>query len=327
MAGAGMTWIYGCEIDGYVGGNGAHRIHDTRITTTSGSAIRVAPVGCVIQDCVLTSEAGSYDIAADTGGTGFLCCNTIMWTGGIHYDNNLTNIPRYVGGPGMADWYPTTWHAQRTGNPRLIVLLKDDTITTALNNAVSVPLTIRGNGHTLTANGCELLIASATQWIRFEHINLVGRIYVGNGYGTIELLEGTYLTGDIYIDYCGNNNLTIILDGCEMTGQVIFEDANGYGTVIIKRSRVKPAAGAAIVWADPGTPGPNPSPSLKIKYSTIWNSNSGAAPFQKAGVFGAVVYRSHHSRYNMTPDGGGGWATNLIAAAQQFDSYDVNTDY
>ena len=37
-------------------------------------------------------------------------------------------------------------------------------------------------------------------------------------------------------------------------------------------------------------------------------------------------YRSHHSRYNMDPQTGAIW-TNLVAAAQRFDSYDVQTDY
>lgn len=326
---SGTLYVFGCEIDGKINSTiaGAWYCFDTRITATSGAAIPAVGTGTVIQDCVLTSQAGNYDIDDDTGGKSFICANVIMWTGGIHEDHDRSNPTRYVGGPGDADWYQTTWHAQRTGAPRLIVLLKDDVITSALQNYGGNPTTIRGNGHSLTANGCDLVTMASGGWLRFEHITLVGLINIVNGVGTIELLEGTYLTGNIYVDYCGNDNLMVILDGAEVSGQIILEDANGYGSVVIKRSRVKGAAGSAIYWKDPGSPAPTPVSKLKIKYSTIWNTNSGAPPFQKDAVFAAVTYYSHHSRYNMTPDGGGGWATNAIAVAQRFDSYDVQTDY
>ena len=328
---AGSIFLKGCEITGQllINVSGDIFIYDNLLSFSSGSPVDGGRTRMEFRDNIFEADAASYDIDAAGVNPNLSVIENNIFSGlGLHPNVGTLNPRKFVGAPGMRDYYSgiADVFVANGNDPYVIELLIDVTLAGALAPGMTGPVTLEGNGHTVTRANGGVILTTAGAIFRFRNVNLVGEVACSFGTaGTIplQLLEGTVLTGRVNLSW-GNVGMSVLLDGAVVTGDAFtghcVNITRPTGEIVIKRSKLKGAAGNAAVHYL------QENDELKIKYSTLWHGDGAAnLPFSRSAAQ-TPDYRSHHSRYNTDPQAGAIF-TNLVAAAQRFDSYDVQTDY
>jgi hypothetical protein len=303
-------------------------IDDCQIVSADGHAIALTqqPDRFEVTDSVLTAgDAASFSVYAAVAVPDCVIENNTMHIGGIHSNIQSTNTTKYVGSSGMRDWFSTSLEAILAVGAstalHVIELLKNETVTANITMASTNNILYKGNGYTMTRAG--LLFGTNSAVLEVEDLQLSGYLSLYGGTSQLTLcccaltgyvtLSGVAAGGFLRLKHTNINSPSAV-------GAIDIQTANP--DVFVDHSYLRcSTAAAAIQWNNGVT-----NDNVQIKYSTILHGSLGANnPFGRDAAQ-TPNYSSHHSEYNVDPQTGGVW-TNLVAAAQCFDGYDVNTDY
>lgn len=296
-------------------------------TDSSGDVISLAAqVDLTLLGNTLQTTAGTYSVQAGAAVTGAVIEDNVMIGGGIHANVSHVKPERIVGASGMCDWYATTQEALTSCTfDDITVKLRRDEVAGALIVPPALRVIVDGCGkHTLTrAAGADVIAATTSRNLILRDLILDGRILHQNPAAYLTILSCECLAGILLANAAGGDMRitdSYVIAGVGTMGAI---DIRGDATpIILKRSRLKGTAGKHAVYWDNGITNNN----LKIQDCTIMHGSLGANnPFGRNAAQ-TPNYRSTHSIYNLDPQTGAIW-TNLVAAAQRFDSYDVNGDY
>lgn len=288
------------------------------------------PVSLIVKGCRLGSNSGAvstYDIFSGLAVTGAVIENNVMGLGtqpgGIDPNVSHVNPIKYVGSAGNKDFYNTTQDALTacTFDDCVVKLLKDETVGAGIVVPANRVVTIDGNGkHSLTISVVAIMFSLASN----QNLTLLDLVVNGpvqaNSAGSTARFRQCLITQAVVA-----SDGTILIEDSSVVADATWIYAiwitGANATMTVKRSRLKGnGVNAAIVWNAAIL-----NNNLKIEHSTITHG-SGAAndPFSRGGAQ-VPNYRAHHTAFNAPP--GAGWATNLIAPAQQFNTVDPNTDF
>lgn len=302
-------------------------------TESSGDAISIqSQTDLLLLGNVLQTLAGDYSVQAAAAVTGAVIEDNVMIGGGIHANVSHVKPERIVGASGMCDWYATTQEAldSCTFDDIVVRLKRDETLAANLTPPAGRVLTLDGCGkHTLTIPaGINIFLnVCGANTYRDLHIHGTGGLvaYIGSA------AEQTFVDCEITSTSFYSVARVSIID-CRFTASAIEASlgaltftSNALVEATLKRSYFKGPPGAAYVfyWRAGGAGAVG---AIRIQDCAIMHGSLGANnPFGRDAAQ-TPNYRSTHSIYNSDPQLGG-WATNLVAAAQRFDSYDPNGDY
>jgi len=291
----------------------------------------LAPAVLVIKGCRFSNSGtwSPYDICSDVAVTGAVIENNVMGLGtrpgGIDPDVSHVNPIKYVGAAGNKDFYVSTQDALTacTYDDCVIKLLKDEALGAALLPPAR-PCTIDGNGkHLITRAGNDVLSMVTGARTVLRDLEIVGIIQFGGADAITLRLEDCSMTGRVMINgTAAGGTFSVLRSSIIATAAYTFAMMLESNTpnIILDCARMKGFAAAAIFWD-----GAINNSNVASKHSTILHGSLAANdPFGRAGVQ-VPNFRSHHTAYNSIP--GSGWATNLIAAAQEFNTVDPAVDF
>ena len=291
----------------------------------------VAPAALVIKGCRLSNSGAwsPYDIYSTVNVAGAVIENNIMGQGtrpgGIDPKVSHVNPIKYVGAAGNKDFYVSTQDALTacTYDDCVVKLLKDEALGAALLPPAR-PCTIDGNGkHLLSRAGNDVLSMVTGARTVLRDLEIVGIIQFGGADAITLRVEDCSMVGRVMINgTAAGGTFSLVRSNIITSAAYSFAMMleSNTPTILISSSRMKGFTAPAIFWDAAINNG-----NLKIKYSTIEHGSVAANdPFGRSGAQ-VPNFCAHHTAFNSIP--GSGWATNLIAAAQQFNTVDPAIDF
>jgi len=306
--------------------------------TTAPVDLSVAPTDLVVQGCHFVNATGiSYDISSVAAITGAIIENNVM-VKGIDPDISHVNPNKRVGEAAVKDWYATVQDALDacTYDDCVVTMYQDETLAGGLTWNKILTVTVDGRSINAINYGAGQILGLggggySNRHFTFRRITLTGVIIfsVSDGFLQSLTLDRCEMSGAVA---CGSGTLgTVKIVSSTIRGN---NGANVYwplrfysdtdSTVVVENSFLKGySTYPAVYWA--GVTNNN----LKAKHSTFVHGSAGANNPFDASAAQTPNFRAHHCGFNADPTSFAGppnW-TNLIAAGQQQNTYDVNVDW
>ncbi len=271
-----------------------------------------------------------WDIVGDSPWpTNISVKNNVMHGTGMNYNVRPVEPVRYVGQSGDKDFYAKLSDAVTSVNQHdtTIYMLKDETITAAI-----IPTDYRtivdGLGHKLTRTNNTIFQITNSDDVTLKNMEYEGNLYYSvAAEAHIEFLFCT-LVGLINVN-AGTSSGTVRITDCTCTGDPsdgrILRIADPDPSVYVTRSYLKGANSTyPIQWVGSATA---TASNLYVKFSSFMHASLGTNnPFGRNSTQ-TPTYSSYQCAYNSDPESGGIWTNNIVGAALNRDTIDVNTDY
>lgn len=323
----GFFRLFDCAVEGsidYDAADGADLVVCRNIIIAPDDCINfgVDPDAFVCHNNRLAAGAGDLDINANVTVTQADIEGNLM-TRGMDSDVQTLNPVKRVGANAITDWYPTVADALASvWEDNSIVRLFEDEALSAQLAPPSYDLLIDGQNEFVLSRTAGIMSVGSGSSVIFHAVFLTGLIEV-TGTGDLSLIDQTELTGQIHLlsTAASGSSLSVIDSKIvgDATNTVPIRISDSDPTILINRSYLSGNSGSAAVrWSASND-------NLKIKWSTIMHGSLAANdPFARDAAQ-TPDFCAHHTIFNVQPNVAV-W-TNLIAAGQRMNSYDVNGDY